>query len=323
MGTCQASISSKTNMIKKEQTYKLLSPKKINPSSLSTSNCNDDHSLNTKATSIQNVQFNNTKRISNSHNRFKKKTSGKIINLLGYKGSNKYKTSNILFPRNNSNSQKKYGNKTNKYYTPRIINQMIPLSHNEKMPLDNKTKRDTKKISIYNKIESILNNKIKSIDNSNLSNFEGKSINLDDDIKSIKNRKIIEDEDDTEKIINNLDEQIKRKNNKATNSLILSFDDFENKNEDIQLYYLNEFNFNPNNIFSTGKDFDKIIQSEIYKKKIDFTNLILLLPERGWYKELIELSDSLKINREKHSKDPLFLNEYLNKFIKIYNHFNH
>ena len=165
MGTCQASLSSKTNMINKEQTYKLLSPKKINPSSLNTSNCNDDHSLNTKATSIQNVQFNNTKRISNSHNKFKKKTSGKIINLLGYKGSNKYKTSNILFPRNNSNSQKKYGNMTNKYYTPRIINQMIPLSH-EKMPLDNKTKRDTKKISIYNKIESILNNKFKSIDNS-------------------------------------------------------------------------------------------------------------------------------------------------------------
>ena len=72
MGTCQASFSSKTNLINKEQTYKLLSPKKINPASLSISNCNDDHSLNTKATSIQNVQFNNTKRISSSHNRFKK-----------------------------------------------------------------------------------------------------------------------------------------------------------------------------------------------------------------------------------------------------------
>ena len=63
MGTCQASFSSKTNLINKEQTYKLLSPKKINPASLSISNCNDDHSLNTKATSIQNVQFNNTKRM--------------------------------------------------------------------------------------------------------------------------------------------------------------------------------------------------------------------------------------------------------------------
>ena len=325
MGTCQASFSSKTNLINKEQTYKLLSPKKINPASLSISNCNDDHSLNTKATSIQNVQFNNTKRISSSHNRFKKKSPGKIINLLGYKGSNKYKTSNNLFPKNKSNSQKKYAGITNKYYTPRIINQMIPYSIGEKIPLDNKTKRVTKKISINNKIESKLNNKINSLDNYNLSNPEYKSINFDDDIRPIKNRKIIEDEDDTQKIINNLDEQIKRKNNKTSNSLILSFDDFENKdkNEDIQLYYLNEFNFNPDNIFSTGKDFDKIIQSQIYKKKIDFANLLLLLPERRWYKELIELSDSLKINRKKHATDPIYLNEYLNKFIKIYNHFNH
>jgi len=324
MGTCQASLSIKTNLISKEQTYKLLSPKKINPSSLSISNCNDDHSLNTKATSIQNVQFNNSKRISSSHNRFKKKSPGKIINLLGYNGSHKYKTSSVLYTKN-SNSQKKYTAITNKYYTPRIINQKLPEDKYEKMPLDNKTKRVTKKINKYNKIESILNNKIKSIDNSNISNYDVRSMNFDDDIKSIKNRKIIEDEDDTEKIINNLNEQIKKKNNKTNNSLILSFDDFENKNknEDIQLYYLNEFNFNPDNIFSTGKDFDKIIQSQDYKKKIDFTNLLLLLPERRWYKEIIELSDSLKINRKKHATDPLYLNEYLNKFIKIYNHFNH
>ena len=325
MGTCTHSLSSNTNLINKEQTYKLLSPIKINPASLSTSNCNDDHSLNTKATSIPNVHFNNTKRISSSYNRFKQKSSGKIINLLGYKASNKYKTSNILFSKNKSNSQKKFTAKTNKYYTPRIINQMIPYSNIEKIPLDNKTKRDTKKSSNYNKIESILNNKINSIDNYNISNIESKSINFDDDIKSIKNRKIIEDEDDTQKIINNLDEQIKRKSNKANSSLILSFEDFEikNKNEDIQLYYLNEFNFNPDNIFSSGKDFDKIIQSQIYKKKIDFTNMLLLLPERRWYKEVIDLSDSLKINREKHAKDPVYLNDYLNKFIKIYNHFNH
>jgi len=325
MGTCQVNISGEINKISKEQTYKLLSPRKINPSTLNSSNNNDDQSLNIKATPIHNVQFNNTKRISSSHNRFKKKAAGKIINLLGHNGSSKYKTSSVLYPKNNSNSQQKDTSITNKYYTPRIINQILPYNKNEKMPLDNKTKRVTKKISKYKKIESILDNKIKSIDNSKITNFEDKLINFDDDIKPIKNKKIIEDEDDTEKIINNLDEQIKKKNNKTNNALILSFDDFEikNKNEDIQLYYLNEFNFNPDNIFSTGKDFDKIIQSQIYKNKIDFTNSILLLPERSWYKELIELSDSLKINREKHVGDPLFLNDYLNKFIKIYNHFNH
>jgi hypothetical protein len=47
------------------------------------------------------------------------------------------------------------------------------------------------------------------------------------------------------------------------------------------------------------------------------------LPERQWYKELIELSDSLKIKRVKQTLDSFALNEYLNKFIKIYNHFYH
>ena len=84
-------------------------------------------------------------------------------------------------------------------------------------------------------------------------------------------RKIINDEDDTEKIILNLNEQIKNKKEK-NDGLILSFDDFDmnfNKDE-LQLYHLNEFNFNPENKYSNEKDFDDILQSQFYKNKINF-----------------------------------------------------
>ena len=62
------------------------------------------------------------------------------------------------------------------------------------------------------------------------------------------NKKIISDEDDTDSIIYNLDEEINKKIIKKNYS-IWSFDG-EKKEEDIQLYFLNEFNFNPQNKFS-------------------------------------------------------------------------
>ena len=143
--------------------------------------------------------------------------------------------------------------------------------------------------------------------------------------KNFKNSKIIKDEDDTEKIISNLNDQIKKKKNNNKSNLILSFDDFEyNENkENIQLYYLNEFNFNSFYKYSKEKDFDDLLQGQVYKNKVNFTNLILSLPERKWYEELIELSDKFKFLRQNKKINDSFLIEYLNKMIKIYNHFNH
>ena len=46
------------------------------------------------------------------------------------------------------------------------------------------------------------------------------------------------------------------------------------------------------------------------------------MQERQWYKESINLSDSLKINRENIYLDTASFNHYLNKMVNIYNHFN-
>ena len=156
------------------------------------------------------------------------------------------------------------------------------------------------------------------------SEVKSKSINeLNSNKSQYIHKKVITDEDDIDAnaIILNLEKEINKNNNKKNNKLILSFDDDKNKEEeDIQLYYLNEFHFNPENKYSSENDFDNIIKSEDFKDKKNLTNLLLLLPERKWYKELIELSDIIKINRIKKNTE---LNQYLNKFIKIYNHFNH
>ena len=302
MGICQTEKIDISYFIHKELKYKKIPIGKINQSTIKNHN-NKYKPLN--STSINNVQFNN-KRNSNSFYKFKnipprdsKNDIQNTINNISF-SKNFNKKSLIYFSPKRKNSHAL----TNLPTVKRNINfsNFENYKENEKSPIDNNRA----------KIHKDIKNKIKA-----------KSINFVNDKPQYINKKIINDEDDTDKILLNLDEVIKNKNNKEiNNSLILSFDD-EKKEEDLQLYYLNEFHFNSENKYSTEKDFDSLIQSPIFKNKINFTNLLLLLPERQWYKELIELSDLIKMNRINKNGDPSFFNDYLNKFIKIYNHFNH
>ena len=246
---------------------------------------------------MNNIEFNNMKKISGNSPKYRFiKPKNKIplgnkikeINLTKIKGI-KEKISRVMTDRTNHSEME------------------------EKMPIDNirSNSRDSKRILNMSYNEKNYSRNILTYRNTN-------------SITNI-NSKIIKDEDDTENIISHLNEQIKKKDNNKKDSLILSFDDFENKEnkEDFQLYYLNEFYFNSDNKYSKEKDFDDLLQSQIYKNKVNFTNLILSLPERKWYTELIELSDKFKLLRQKRKIDDFFLLEYLNKIIKINNHFNH
>ena len=257
---------------------------------------------------INNIQFNNTKKTKIDIYKLKKPTLKNKIPL------DKVRKEISITRKENTNSILRLAtNKLNLSYT------------GEKLPLDNirSNSKDSKKIMnmSYNTERGFEKKNILTDRNSN-------SITKDSEKNSKNNnniqRKIINDEDDTEKIILNLNEQIKNKKEK-NDGLILSFDDFDmNYNKDeLQLYHLNEFNFNPENKYSNEKDFDDILQSQVYKNKINFTNLILSLPERKWYSELIELSDKFKSTRQQKNIDDIFLSDYLNKMIKIYNHFNH
>ena len=246
---------------------------------------------------INNVQFNNTKNVINNESKLKNKK-----------------------PRNNIPIKFKDKKGRNKLIISRIETNKLHMSYTgERIPLDN-----TRSNSIDNKTchENILNNISKDNnstdrDNTSFNTKNTESINI--------KRKIIKDEDDTENLLSNLNEQIENKKDNNNNSLILSFNDFDinNNKEEIQLYYLSEFNFNSDNKYSQDKDFDNLLQSQIYNNKVNFTNLILSLPERKWYSELIELSDKFKFKRMNKNLDDNFLIEYLNNIIKIYNHFNH
>ena len=333
MGLCQVE-NFDINFITRENTFRPASIENTNSSIINNSNYNSINNTNRKLSSIDNVQFNNTKINPKSKYKFKMIPS-KTINL--FQNNEKIVYNNKINSNPNYNSPK--GNKyllniKKQNSLNKENNQKMYSFRSEKIPVDNL--RAKLSISMNNNEKSINENQInknirnksstnkhKRLDSNTFKSPKIKSPNINED--KIKKIKIIKDEDDTDKIISHLNDYIKKKNNnkKINNSLILSFDDEENKDEDIQLYYLNEFNFNPENKFSSEKDFDGIIQSKIFKNKINFTNLLLLLPERRWYKELIELSDTLKKNRQNKTLDSLFFNEYLNRIIKIYNHFNH
>ena len=88
------------------------------------------------------------------------------------------------------------------------------------------------------------------------------------------------------------------------------------------LYYFSEFHFTQKKNYSTEKDFNNLLNSQIFQNKIILTNKLLNLQERQWYKESINLSDSLKINRENIYLEANSFNLYLRKIINLYNHFN-
>ena len=88
------------------------------------------------------------------------------------------------------------------------------------------------------------------------------------------------------------------------------------------LYYFSEFHFTQKKNYSTEKDFNNLLNSQIFQNKIILTNKLLNLQERQWYKESINLSDSLKINRENIYLEANSFKLYLRKIINLYNHFN-
>ena len=155
--------------------------------------------------------------------------------------------------------------------------------------------------------------------------------------KTINNENKNED-DEVKKIISNLEINTKNKNGVRNtippeNKTLFAFDDeadynessmanSENNNSEDVLYYFNEFHFNSGQQKTSEKDFDDLLNSKFLQNKIELSNLLLALPERDWYKESIFLSEFLKTKREQ-KENSHFFNEYLNKLIKLYNHFNY
>ena len=184
---------------------------------------NRNNSINKKIKKayINNIQFNNTKKNKNDTYKFK---LIKPRNKIPLDKSRKEIT--IINKENNNIIPKKLTNKLNLSYTA------------DKLPLDNirSNSRDSKQIMnmSYNegRIDNISNDLIKEKKNiltdrnSNLNTKDSEKMSITNNIK----RKIVNDEDDTEKLILHLNEQIKNKKEKKNESLILSFDDFELNN---------------------------------------------------------------------------------------------
>ena len=322
MGICQTEKIDIKHFISKEHTFRK-NASKMNLSKKNQNNNNSDNNSSLNSTSINNVLFNNTKRNSSLNKKTKKIPQKSIFQNITYN--------------NNYYTNPKYNTLNNKIDRKNILKpstlRKIPNPHHirdikdekEKCPIDNNRAKFKKGLkNEENKSNNIILISPNKIHNSNsLGNVRSKSANNKTEKSKYIEKKIIKDDDDTDKILLHLNEEIKIKNNKTKNNLqILTFND-EKKEEDIELYYLNEFHFNSENKYSTSKDFDVLLQSPIFKNKINFTNILLLLPERQWYNEVIELSDLIKANRQKQNYDPIVFYEYFNKFIKIYNHFNH
>ena len=322
MGICQTEKVDIKHFISKEHTFRK-NASKMNLSKKNQNNNNSDNNSSLNSTSINNVLFNNTKRNSSLNKKTKKIPQKSIFQNITYN--------------NNYYTNPKYNTLNNKIDRKNILKpstlRKIPNPHHirdikdekEKCPIDNNRAKFKKGLkNEENKSNNIILISPNKIHNSNsLGNVRSKSANNKTEKSKYIEKKIIKDDDDTDKILLHLNEEIKIKNNKTKNNLqILTFND-EKKEEDIELYYLNEFHFNSENKYSTSKDFDVLLQSPIFKNKINFTNILLLLPERQWYNEVIELSDLIKANRQKQNYDPIVFYEYFNKFIKIYNHFNH
>ena len=109
--------------------------------------------------------------------------------------------------------------------------------------------------------------------------------------------------------------------NIGINSDVSDDNNLDNKDK-YGLYYFSEFRFTQNKNYSSEKEFNNLLNSQIFQNKITLANRLLNLQERQWYKESILLSDSLKMNREKRYLETDSFNLYLNKIICLYNHFN-
>ena len=210
------------------------------------------------------------------------------------------------------------------FITEKEISDIASIRNNDSK-LDIMSKID--KTSIVS--EKIINNK-KTNDSKKKEEKDGE-ISFNKNIKNKNNTKIIAEynlhtkfnnfgkktEENPIKIIeskkknNNLDEIEKyfnlKNSNDIKNTCIYVIDDEP------------EIFANFNNIYSNNSDYYNCIKTNL-NNRIKLSNDILILPERRWYNELINLSDLLLKMREK--LDMKDFKSYLIKIIKIYEDFN-
>ena len=233
---------------------------------------------------------------------------------------------------NNKESKTSFKEKENNLSkkNPEIISEEKNLKEKEN-DLSNNLVNSYQNINNFNANEIIKQNTL--INNNN--KFEDDSVSNIQFIRELNNNIICNDEisniADRENIKKNNDEVLEKNNNYFSYKYIKGdlfnlakkniFPTSENSEND-NLYYFSEFHFTTKGNYSSAKDFNSLLDSPIYQNKIILANKLLNLHERQWYKEAILLSDSLKSNRENTYLDSGAFNQYLNRIIKLYNHFN-
>ena len=252
------------------------------------------------------------RRNSFSSNRERKKPSEKDSVSTETNDKKRGRTPNVKI--NNKN----YRNKDN------FTEKEIDINNKNKSQLDIISKID--KMSIFS--ENINNNKLdnfKKIDsfkgeiffNKNVKNKKdnNKKIAYDYNLHTKFNNndkklehppiKIIQkfEENKNDNQLSEFEKLFDLKNNNSTNNYIYAIDD-EPKNLE-----------NINNSYSNNIDYYNCIKQNL-NNPIKLSNEILILPERNWYNELIDLSELLLETREK--LDNRNFKIYLTKIIKIY-----
>ena len=286
----------------------------------------DNHSLSTlKIEEMKNDNYINNNNDVNSNidkisiNNKSKESLNYNKNNISDKNINKIKIEN-----NNESINKEENNINNEDQKENII---INVNKN-----NNKNDSDTYKKELnnfinekekLNKKEIIkeIKNDYKYIEEDTLSNITFfKDININTSTINVKNKSIYNNENNNNyySIKGNLFNL-----NKKINSSLSETNNSDSDNQSKSgLYYFSEFHFTQKKYYSCEKDFNNLLNSQIFQNKIILSNKLLNLQERQWYKESILLSESLKINRINSYLDSDSFYHYLNKIINLYNHFN-
>ena len=270
------------------------------------------------------------------------------INNNNYGDNINKKYNQFIKSKNNELSQISY-QKKNLNNTNNIINKNFPKDnikkksegiHLSKNLLDSKKSNSIDKMVKKNDIQNGNDDLKRSVNiqnDINERNNENNKIIFNNIVKksvietksSGNNFKAVFSDEEIENIFLLNDVNINKKNNlyDSINDLNLSYsykkEDFNEKNKNNLLYIINdEENFiYKNKICSTQQDYDEIIEKNL-NDKILLSQKILQLHERNWYNELKIISDELKEKRKKMELDNNYFNTYLQKMIKIYEHFN-
>ena len=276
-----------------------------NKNSFDNNNKKDEQTIKNESINENNINNNNCKNKFIIGNEIKENNEYNFIKNEGQEINNKNKTEN-----NNNNIK----NSKNEILVINDKKNEISNNNNKNEVLNNNNIIIEKEIINESKLyeEDTFSNItfIKEINSSN--------INITNNIKN---------NNDTDNNKNNYNYYSIKGNlfnlNLELNSTLAYTNTINSENRDKSgLYYFSEFNFTPNKLYSTEKDFTNLLNSQIFYNKIALTNKLLNLQERQWYKESILLSESLKINRENSYLDTPSFNYYLNKIINLHNHFN-